>query len=114
MVEDEPLVAMLVEDLLREAGCIVIGPAATVARGRALVDPQLDGALLDVNLGSETAYPVADALAEAGLPFVFVTGYGRHGLEGVHATRPTISKPFKPDSFARQIAAALFGPESAA
>ncbi|TAJ69763.1 MAG: response regulator [Phenylobacterium sp.] len=105
---------MLVEELLLEAGCAVVGPAATVAQGLALVDESLDGAVLDVNLGSETAYPVADALAKVGVPFAFVTGYGRHGLDGAYGARPTISKPFKPNSFGREIAAALFPADSEA
>lgn len=107
VVEDEPLVAMLIEDLLLELGCKVIGPAATVAQALALADTGPDAALLDVNLGTEQSYPVADRLAADGVPFAFVTGYGRHGLTGPHTARPTIPKPFKPASFGQEIADAL-------
>lgn len=107
VVEDEPLVAMLIEDLLLELGCTVVGPAATVAQALALADTRLDGALLDVNLGAEQSYPVADKLAADGVPFAFVTGYGRHGLTGQHTERPTIPKPFKPATFGQEIADAL-------
>lgn len=115
VVEDEPLLAMLVEDLLDEVGGLPVGPAGSVDEALRLVAAgALDGAILDVNLGSEMAYPVADALAARGVPFVFVTGYGRHGLTGPHCGRMTIPKPFKPLTFAREVAAALFPPDDAA
>lgn len=100
VVEDEMMVAMMVEDLLREMGCEVVGPAATVAEAlhlAALAD--LDGAVLDVNLGSETVYPVADTLKRFQVPYVFVTGYGLNGLAMGHRDHPTIQKPFRPEQF---------------
>lgn len=108
IVEDEPLVGMLEEDLLREEGCEVVGPATNVRQALALVAAErLDGAVLDVNLGAEQVFPVADALALAGVPFIFVTGYGQHGVTGVHIGRPMLQKPFKPTTFASAIAEAL-------
>ena len=110
LVEDEPLLAMLEEDLLLEAGAEVVGPAFGVVAALALVaERSLDGAILDVNLGSELVYPVADQLAANGTRFVFVTGYGRLGLATPHGGRPTIQKPFKPSDFARQVAVGLDG-----
>jgi len=108
VVEDEPLVSMLIEDLLLDLDCIVVGPVSTVAQALAHIDQDLNAALLDVNLGTEQVYPVADALAAAGVPFAFVTGYGRHGMIGQHHGRPTITKPFDPRSFGREVAATLF------
>lgn len=94
------LVAMMVEDLLRELGCEVVGPAATVAEALCLaLQPGLDGAVLDVNLGSETVYPVADSLNRSRVPYVFVTGYGLSGLDASHRDHPTIQKPFRPEEF---------------
>jgi len=55
---------------------------------------QIDGAILDVNLGGEKVFPVADVLAQQGIPFLFATGYGKAGLEPHHAERPVIAKPF--------------------
>ncbi len=108
VVEDEPLLAMMIEDLLSEIGCVVVGPASHLAAGVALAaEAELDGALLDVNLGSEAVYPVADTLRRRGVPFVFVTGYGRHGLDTPYAAHPIIQKPFKPSSFGRDVARAL-------
>jgi CheY-like chemotaxis protein len=115
VVEDEPLVAMLEEDLLLEAGAEIVGPATSVAQALTLIgDGDLDGAVLDVNLGEETAFPVAERLAELGVPFVFVTGYGRQGLSERYAYRPVIRKPFRPQEFAKDVAMALMrGPARA-
>jgi CheY-like chemotaxis protein len=111
VVEDDPLIAMLEEDLMLRLGCEVIGPAATLAEALALAatsSPQ--GALLDVNLQGEAVFPVADLLARAGVPFVFVTGYGERGLPPAHAGRVTIQKPFNPATFGRDVAAGLAAP----
>jgi len=108
VVEDEALLAMMIEDLLSEIGCIVVGPASHLAAAEAIAaEAELDGALLDVNLGAAQVYPVADCLRRRGVPFAFVTGYGRHGLDAAYASHPTIQKPFKPSSFPREAARAL-------
>jgi CheY-like chemotaxis protein len=108
VVEDEMFVAMLVEDLLAELGCQVVGPAASVAQALQLLDgSDLDGALLDVNLGQEKVYPVAEALRRTQIPYVFVTGYGVAGLERAYRNDPTIQKPFDPDRFGLDVAKGL-------
>ena len=66
VVDDEPLISMLVENWLDELGCEVVGPARSVADGLALAGGQLDGAILDVNLGGDTCYPLANALRARG------------------------------------------------
>lgn len=77
VVDDEPLIAMLVEDWLTELGCEVVGPVRSVNDGLALAaNAALDGAILDIRLGGETSYPVAGALRERGIPFAFATGQG--------------------------------------
>ena len=98
VVEDEALVAMLVEDALLDAGATVMGPVATVAEALALLakDPP-DVAVLDLNLAGETSTPVADALAARGIPFVVATGYGADGLPPGHAAVPVLAKPYDPD-----------------
>ena len=101
VVEDEALVAMLVEDALVDAGATVIGPAATVAEALSLLASQGDSpphaAVLDVNLAGEPSTPVADALAARGVPFVVATGYGVSGLPQGHGSVPVLAKPYDPD-----------------
>jgi CheY-like chemotaxis protein len=100
VVEDEALVAMLVEDALLDAGATVMGPAATVAEALALLEREPhspDAAVLDLNLAGETSTPVADALAGRRVPFVVATGYGASGLPEAHAAVPVLAKPYDPD-----------------
>lgn len=111
VVDDEPLVAMLVEDLLCEAGAQVVGPAATLDVGFDLLRAGgLDGAVLDVNLDGVLVYPLAEALERAGVPFVFVTGYGRLGVDAAFADATVLHKPLNLASFADDVARALGWP----
>ena len=95
IVEDEAMIASLLEDYLMDLGCQVIGPALhmkdAVALGR---EAAIDGALLDVNIVGEKVYPVADILTERGIPFVFVTGYGAAGLRECDSGHPVLQKPY--------------------
>jgi CheY-like chemotaxis protein len=96
VVEDEFLVAMLIEDMLTSAGCVVAGPIPRLSDALDAVDRgTYDAAVLDVNLGGDRVYPVADALSRRNVPFVFITGYGTSGLPGEYAERPRLGKPFK-------------------
>jgi CheY-like chemotaxis protein len=95
-VEDEFLVASLIEDMLSTAGCVVSGPIPRVAEALDAVDHgAYDAAVLDVNLGGDRVDPVADALSRRNIPFAFVTGYATAALPGPHAHRPRLCKPFK-------------------
>jgi len=97
LVEDEAMVAMLVEDMLTDLGCVVVDVAGTVSRGVALASDgtlSLDGAILDVNLGGEKVYPVAEALTARNVPFVFSTGYGIAGISEAFSHVPVLSKPY--------------------
>lgn len=98
VVEDEALVAMLVEDALVDAGCVVLGPVATVSDAVALLESETapDAAVLDLNLAGETSVPVADVLAARGVPFVVATGYGAAGLPPEHKDAPVLAKPYDP------------------
>jgi CheY-like chemotaxis protein len=107
VVEDEAIVAMLIEDMLRLIGLEIVGPAGTVQRALRLIDTEtasLDGALLDVNLGTEPVYPVAERLRQLGVPFVFITGYGAAGVDGAFAGTPVLEKPFELDDVEAVIA----------
>ncbi len=96
LVEDEAMVAMMIEDMLGDLGCEVVGPAGSVARAQELArtETEIAGAILDVNLGGEPIYPVAETLKARGVPFVFITGYGSADIDGRFADAPTVQKPF--------------------
>ncbi|MCA0367306.1 MAG: response regulator [Proteobacteria bacterium] len=95
VVEDESLVAMLLETILEDMGCTPVGPASNVDEGEAIARDtvDLDAALLDVNLAGRQVFPVAAVLKARGVPFVFSTGYGESGLPDEWRGNPTIQKP---------------------
>jgi CheY-like chemotaxis protein len=96
VVEDEFLVAALIEEMLKSAGCLVSGPIPRLAEALdAANHGDCDVAVLDVNLAGERSYPVADILYRRNVPFVFVTGYANAGLPGEYAERPRVCKPFR-------------------
>lgn len=95
VVEDEALIALQLEDMLTELGCAVIGPASRVGQALELLDGEpVEAAVLDVNIAGELVYPVADALKNRGLPYIFVTGYGASGLTEPYRRHPVLEKPF--------------------
>jgi CheY-like chemotaxis protein len=95
IVEDEALVALQLEDMLADLGCAIIGPASRVGQALDLLGRQtVDAAVLDLNVGGELVYPVADALAHRGLPYIFATGYGASGVAMPYRRRPVLQKPF--------------------
>ena len=97
VVDDETLVAMLLEDMLGDLGCTVAGTASRVPQAldmaRELAD-RLDVAVLDVNVAGESIAPVAALLQEQGAGIVFATGYGEAGVPEAFRGRPTLQKPF--------------------
>ena len=96
VVEDEMIVAMLIEDILTDMGATVIGPAARVSRAIELLSVEsVDAALLDVNLAGEMTTPVAEELRRRGIPFAFATGYGVAGVPEGFAGQPLLQKPFQ-------------------
>ena len=96
VLEDEPLVAIMLGEMLADAGCIVVGPAFNAEQALSLVEQNpIDAAILDINLGSgQTSAPVADALAEKAIPFLFATGYGCTAMRGRDQERVRIDKPY--------------------
>ncbi len=102
IVEDEMMVSMLIEDMLSDLGCIVVGPAARLDEAIELVNAGgIDCAVLDVNLGGQPIFPLADLLREKGRPFAFATGYGDAGLRDVDRGSPVLQKPFREGDLAR-------------
>jgi CheY-like chemotaxis protein len=105
VVEDEILVAMNIEDMLLELGHEVAGIASRLGPALALArEAAFDAAMLDVNLAGESSFPVADLLAERGLPFLFATGYGLQGIEERYRSYPVLQKPFRTRDLSRAIA----------
>lgn len=97
VVEDEALVAMLLEDALADAGCRILGPAPSVEQALALLKhDRPDAAVIDLNLGGETSAPIADVLAALGIPFLVATGYGAEGLPPGHESAMVLTKPYDP------------------
>jgi CheY-like chemotaxis protein len=96
IVEDEPLIAMMLEDFLDALDREVAGSADNVASALELIEQGgIDAAILDVNLrGGEVSWPIADALAEKGIPFVLATGGSGDSVAEQHRGRPVLSKPF--------------------
>ncbi len=104
VVEDELLIAMLIEDTLTDRGYVVVGPFSNLpdALHAARTQP-MDAALLDVNLRGERVYPVAEALEARGIPFLLLSGYGVDAVPANRAHWSTCSKPFMPGDLAKQL-----------
>jgi CheY-like chemotaxis protein len=110
-VEDESLVAMMIEDFLEALGCAVAGTAARLEEALSMAaELDLDAAVLDVNLDGRPSYPVAETLRRRSVPFLFATGYGAAGVPEPLRDAPVLAKPFHK----RQLAAALAGLAAAA
>ena len=104
VVEDEMMVALFIEDTLRELGCDVLEPAHTLVDAHARIeDHEVDAAVLDINIAEDEVYPVAERLAARGVPFVFATGYALESIHEEWRNRPVVRKPYH----AEQLRAAL-------
>ena len=102
VVEDDAMVSMLIEAMLQDLGCQVVGPASRLDEALALAESaEFDCAILDVNLGGTPAYPVADRVRERGRPFAFATGYGQAGLRDCDQDALVLGKPFQEADLAR-------------
>lgn len=94
LVEDEAIVAMMLEDMLDEMGYAVIGPAMSVAGAMELLDSgPIDAAILDVNIGGDSSEPIARRLVSMAVPFAFATGY-TSPPRGLMANVPLLPKPY--------------------
>jgi CheY-like chemotaxis protein len=95
VVEDESLVAMMLEEMLQELNCSVLGPAGDLAEALGFAEKgEFDVALLDVSLRRTPSFPVAEILQKRGIPFVFMTGYGAEDFPAAYQQLPRLSKPF--------------------
>ena len=103
IVDDEPLIAAMMEEWLSEQGHIAVGPAHNLARALELAESDFDAAIVDVSLGKESCYPLLEVLTARGLPFALATVYGEEGIEPRYRAESTLRKPFEFATFRRAI-----------
>ena len=95
IVEDEMLVAMMIEDMIADMGLVPAAVAGRLQQGVDLAGKlDIDAAVLDVNLDGEQSFPVARVLRERGIPFFFATGYGAKGIADEFKQSLVLQKPF--------------------
>jgi CheY-like chemotaxis protein len=103
VVDDEPLISAMTGEWLSELGHVVVGPAYDLAAALKFAETDLDAAIVDVALGKDKSYPLADALSARGVPFALTTGYGPDGIEPKYRAHSTLGKPFEFASFSRVV-----------
>jgi len=106
LVEDEYLIAKFLAEIVEELGAEVLGPVASVEDALELIAhcPEIDAAILDVNLRGETVYPVADVLIDRRVPLVFTSGYGRDALPSRYGDVDLFTKPVCPSTVTAAVA----------
>lgn len=105
VVEDEVVIALMVEDYLLELGAVVVGPAFRIRDGLVLAEREtLDAAVLDVNMHGARSDPIADLLHSRAIPFVLTTGYG--DVERARGV-PVLDKPFTPEGLGAALKQAM-------
>jgi CheY-like chemotaxis protein len=110
VVEDEAMIAMLVEDMVLDFGSEVVGPVAKLDEAMTLARTSaLDAAILDINVGGVVTFAVADVLHERGIPFIFATGYGAGAIPLRFSHSPTLPKPFSYQALSNALKAVLDG-----
>lgn len=108
IMEDEGLVSLLMEDIVREMGADAVHVFADVAPAReAALSAAIDCAILDVMVRDGTSHEIADILSERGVPFIYSTGSGDEGIPDHHRHRPVVAKPFADDDLRSSLLAAL-------
>ncbi len=104
VAEDELLVAMMIEDILLDQQCEVLGPYTNIADAMTAARAEtMDVAVLDVNLRGEKIYPVAYTLASRGVPFLLLSGYGSDAIPPDEPSWRACAKPFTPDDLTRML-----------
>lgn len=105
IVEDEMMVVLDLEDMIREMGHVVAATATRIDTAlEEAAKSEIDLAILDVNVAGRMSFPVAEILRGRGIPFIFATGYGVSALPPELQGQPTLQKPFRMVDLARAIA----------
>ena len=95
VVEDSPLIADVLADMLRDMGCEVVGPTGNMAFARELATNEaFEAAIIDINIRGGKIFPVADTLAERGIPFLLASGYADWSMPDNLQERPRLAKPY--------------------
>ena len=106
VVEDEPMIRLLLDEMLSDLGYTMAAEAGRLDEALVVAKQgEFDVAILDVNLDGQPVTPVVDVLVERGVPFVFVSGYARRGIPEGHSRAPLLQKPFQSEGLARALAA---------
>lgn len=104
VVEDSPLIATVLEDMLSGLGCIVVGPTGNMAFAVALArNEALDGAIIDLNIRGGKVYPVAEVLRERDVPFLLASGYADWTLRDDFKDRPRLTKPYSAETVEQKL-----------
>ena len=111
VLEDEAMVSLLIEDLLLDLGCEVLGPCMRISEANRILDSGAtpDVALLDVNVAGERSFPLAERLSRANVAILFVTGYDSAGMEPRWRDHPALRKPFTHVDFESMVTKLLAG-----
>jgi DNA-binding response OmpR family regulator len=99
IVDDEPLIAMLVEAWVADMGHEPVGPAYSLADARGLLGGLIDAAVIDLTLGHESGVPIAEALVAKGVPFVYATGQAEGQLNHLPRAAGVLLKPYSFEAF---------------
>lgn len=111
IIEDEMLIALMLQDMVSDAGFVVDGIATSLLAGIELArSADVHLAILDINLNGEESYPIADILRARGVRMIFSTGYGAASLKADYEFVPTLMKPYEQANLAAAIHAAFANP----
>jgi len=107
LVEDEPLVGLMMREILSDMGAQVTGPLASLPEAFGALSQPFDAALLDVNLAGEAVYPLAEELVRLHVPIIFLTGYESASIEAKFASAPVLTKPIEPAELSDLLSASI-------
>lgn len=112
VVEDDMMIAVFIEEVLQELGCVVIGPTGKLdAALRLASDEVLDAAILDVTIRGGQVFPVAERLLARGIPFALASGYGDWALPEAFRHQFRLTKPFSTEELEAQVQSLCSGPK---
>jgi CheY-like chemotaxis protein len=110
LVEDSPVVAPFTAMLLEELGCVVVGPAPNIAAARELIEEgEFDAAVMDIHIRGVRVFPLCEALAGKGVPFLLTSGYADRNMPDKWADRPRLQKPYTLEQMKEALEALLAG-----